>query len=81
MKPTHETYEEWYDVFVSTCQNKGYKGNFLKETWYDDWQNGKDPIDVADEWLDEIMSESEKDFENKDSKYDIWLQERKTLRQ
>lgn len=54
VEKTHETYEEWFDVFVDVCTNLGYTGNFLKETWESDWEDGKDPFDVATKFVNEI---------------------------
>jgi len=53
---THETYEEWFDIFVEVCRQLGYDGPLMSDTWEYDWENGADPFDEAKKFVEEINS-------------------------
>jgi len=51
---THETFDEWMDIFREEAHQLGYRGPIDTETFKELWEDGKDPYDEADEFVAEM---------------------------
>ena len=51
---THESFEEWFDIFREEVHRLGYRGRIDSDTFKELWEDGKDPYDEADEFVTEI---------------------------
>lgn len=49
-----KTFEEWYDAFCEFVRGNGYHGVIDKDSFREDWENGKDAYHVAKGFVEEI---------------------------
>lgn len=50
----YETFEEWYDSFQDHVNRLGYDGPIDKESFESDFEEGKEPSEVAEEFVKEM---------------------------
>lgn len=50
-------FDEWFDIFIDSCDRLGYTGNVDKWSFEDDYISGEYPEDVAKEFVDEMNEE------------------------
>lgn len=46
-------FDTWFDIFASCLVKKGYKGAIYKETFEQDYDEGKSPENSAEEYYNE----------------------------
>lgn len=54
MEKTHETFDEWMDVFIDVCLSMGYTGNIDKDTFESHYLNGNCPYDIAENFINKL---------------------------
>ncbi len=49
-------FDEWFDIFTDQALQTGYTGSIDKESFREDYDNGKSPEEAAKEFIKEINS-------------------------
>lgn len=49
-------FDTWFDLFTSHLKKKGYTGPLDKETFEEDYEDGKSPEEAGDKYYDEYLA-------------------------
>lgn len=50
----YETYEEWFDIFGDECNNLGYCGPIMQDAFFEYYEAGRCPYELAEEFVEEL---------------------------
>lgn len=49
-----KTFEEWYDAFYEAVSIKGYSGPIDRDAFREEWEQGIDPYESAENFVKEM---------------------------
>jgi len=52
----YKNFEQWFDIFLDEVRTLNYRGLVDRETFEIDFENGKDPVESAAEFVEEMNS-------------------------